>query len=326
MVEVDPDDIECRAQIRAADNPGFTEESLNEFAEAIKRDGQFQPAVIMQNPDPASPYKYVMGAGERRLRACRIAGIKLKCIIRNMSEQEFIRLQRAENIQRENLTQLEIATALSNSKKELGSLEAVAREWKKSINWVSERINYLRVVEADGAGSQAVKEGLTADITTITELARLEKQDQEAASEVLAKVKEDPSINLRKLVRDTREKINGRVSKLKSEEDYSSHPEDSFEESSMREDDTKAITTSPNKALSDSEPEQVKPSQPSKASNIQKVDEADFNHRSTRDLEIENKALLIQMEKLEKEIEALQAQLLAKQEEIERLKELDIRS
>ncbi|MRU22634.1 chromosome partitioning protein ParB, partial [Xylella fastidiosa subsp. multiplex] len=83
-----------------------------------------------------------------------------------------------ENIQRENLTQLEIAVALRDDKERLGALEKVAAEWNKGINWVSERINFIEVVETNSLTSQAVTEGITADITAVNDLYRREKVNQ----------------------------------------------------------------------------------------------------------------------------------------------------
>lgn len=90
-----------------------------------------------------------MVAGERRWLACKAVDIKLKAVIRELTDDQVRRVQRAENIQRENLTQLEIAVALRDDKERLGTLEKVAAEWNKGINWVSERINFLEVVETN---------------------------------------------------------------------------------------------------------------------------------------------------------------------------------
>ena len=102
-------------------------------------------------------------------------GLKLKAVVREMTDEQARRTQRAENIQRENLTQLEVADALRNDKERLGTLERVAGEWNKSLNWVAERIKFLEAVEAAGQASTAVTKGLTADITVVNDLHRLEK-------------------------------------------------------------------------------------------------------------------------------------------------------
>lgn len=198
--EIDPDLVDCEKQIRSKDNPGFTIESLTELGNDMKRDGQHEPAVLRKNPK--KPGRYLMVAGERRWRGCKIASIKLKAVVRDMDDEQARRVQRAENIQRENLTQLEIAVALRDDKQRLGTLEKVAAEWNKGINWVSERIKFLEVVEADGHASQAVAAGVTADISAVNDLHRLEKANPGAAKAVIEQAKADPSTNVRKAVRE----------------------------------------------------------------------------------------------------------------------------
>jgi ParB family chromosome partitioning protein len=198
--EIDPELIDCERQIRSEDNFGFTLESLTELGADIERDGQHEPAVLRKDPQKFG--RYLMVAGERRWRACKIVGIKLKAVVRELTDEQVRRVQRAENIQRENLTQLEIAVALRDDKCRLGTLEKVAAEWNKGINWVSERIKFLTAVEADGHVSHAVVAGITADITAINDLHRLEKIDANAAKAVIAQASADTNTNVRKVVRD----------------------------------------------------------------------------------------------------------------------------
>jgi len=197
---IDPKLVDCETQIRSKGNPGLTVESLTELGDDMKRDGQHEPAIVRKHP--TKPGRYLMVAGERRWRASKIAGIKLKVVVREVSDEQARRIQRAENIQRENLTQLEIATALSEDRQRLGTLEKVAAEWNKSINWVSERIRFLDVVQSEGEASKAVTAGITADISAINDLHRLEKTNSQAAKEVVKQASADPSLNIRKAVRE----------------------------------------------------------------------------------------------------------------------------
>lgn len=203
--EIAADLIDCEKQIRRADNPGFTVESLTELGNDMKRDGQHEPAVLRKNPK--KPGRFLMVAGERRWRACKMVGIKLQAVVRELSDEQAHRVQRAENIQRENLTQLEIASTLREDKERLGTLEKVAAEWNKGINWVAERIKFLEVVEADGQASQAVATGVTADISAVNDLHRLEKLSPSAAQAVIAQAKADPSTNVRKVVRESLQQL-----------------------------------------------------------------------------------------------------------------------
>ena len=84
-------------------------ETLEELAASIKAQGVMQPIVVR----PLSAEKYEIIAGERRWRACQLAGLdNIPVIIKYVPDEAAIALALIENIQRENLTPLEEATAL----------------------------------------------------------------------------------------------------------------------------------------------------------------------------------------------------------------------
>ncbi|WP_130932315.1 ParB/RepB/Spo0J family partition protein [Pseudomonas sp. Sample_24] len=201
IIKVNPGEVECKPQIRGKQNPGFTQESLMELGDDIEQNGQAEPAILRPHPNPESGFKYLMVAGERRQRSCAFKGLLLEAVVRDLTDAQAKRIQRAENVQRENLTQLEVALALKGDKEELGTLQAVADEWKKSISWVAERLAYLDAVEQPGASRTAVQNGVTADISVVNDLARLERLDQAAAVELVQRAEEDPDLNLRNEVR-----------------------------------------------------------------------------------------------------------------------------
>lgn len=201
IIKVHPHEVECRQQIRGKNNPGFTEESLKELGDDIEQNGQAEAAVLRPHPDPKSGFKYLMVAGERRLRACELKGILLEGVVRNLTDVQAKRIQRSENVQREGLMQIEIALSLKADKEELGTLQAVADEWKKSVSWVSERLSYLDAIESGAATRTAVQNGITADVSVVNDLARLERIDPVAAAAVVERVGDDPDLNMRNEVR-----------------------------------------------------------------------------------------------------------------------------
>lgn len=84
----------------------FEEESLNELADSIRVHGVIQPITVRRIENN----KYQLIAGERRLRASRLAGkAAIPAFVRNASDQESIEIALIENIQREDLNPLEIA-------------------------------------------------------------------------------------------------------------------------------------------------------------------------------------------------------------------------
>lgn len=87
----------------------FHEDSLNELAESIKEHGILQPIIIK----PSANNRYMLVAGERRLRAAKLAGLKkIPVLIRDYNAKYVPILALMENVQREDLTPIEEAIAL----------------------------------------------------------------------------------------------------------------------------------------------------------------------------------------------------------------------
>jgi ParB family chromosome partitioning protein len=85
------------------------EEALIELANSIKKQGIMQPIVIR----PISADRYEIIAGERRWRACQIAGLDtIPALIKPVGDEAAIAMSLIENIQRENLNPIEEAMAL----------------------------------------------------------------------------------------------------------------------------------------------------------------------------------------------------------------------
>ena len=85
----------------------FDEEALSELAESIKNDGLLQPIVVTEDIDG-----YVLIAGERRLRASKLAKLKeIRAIVLNSDDQKMRQFALIENIQREQLNSVELADA-----------------------------------------------------------------------------------------------------------------------------------------------------------------------------------------------------------------------
>jgi len=85
----------------------FDETALLELAESIKQDGLLQPIVVTEDIDG-----YVLIAGERRLRATKLAKLKeIRAVVLNSDEQQMRQFALIENIQREELNAIELADA-----------------------------------------------------------------------------------------------------------------------------------------------------------------------------------------------------------------------
>ena len=85
----------------------FEESSLYELSDSIKNDGLIQPIIVKEDIDG-----YILIAGERRLRASKLAKLKtIRAIISNSDEQKMRQLALIENIQRDELNSIELACA-----------------------------------------------------------------------------------------------------------------------------------------------------------------------------------------------------------------------
>ena len=85
----------------------FDEYLLNELAISIKRYGVIQPITVVKNG-----LKYIIIAGERRYRPCKIAGLKkIPVIVKDYTEKECKEIALIENLQREDLNPIEEAVA-----------------------------------------------------------------------------------------------------------------------------------------------------------------------------------------------------------------------
>ena len=139
IVDLDVDDIRPNPyQPRVV----FDSKSLNELALSIKENGVFQPIIVKK-----SIKGYELIAGERRLRASKIAGLeKIPAIIRQLDDGKMAEIALLENLQRENLNVIEEAKAYKKLIEELDlTQEELARKVSKSRSHVTNIIGILRL-------------------------------------------------------------------------------------------------------------------------------------------------------------------------------------
>ena len=122
----------------------FNQEALDELAESIKHYGVFQP-IIVKN----SIKGYDLIAGERRLRATKLAGIKtIPAIVKDFSDEQMREIALLENLQRENLTATELAWAYKGIIDSLHiKQEDLADRIGKSRSHVTNTLGLLRLPE-----------------------------------------------------------------------------------------------------------------------------------------------------------------------------------
>ena len=111
----------------------FDDEAIQELAASIKATGVLQPVLVRRDPGAGG---YQLVAGERRLRAAMINGLrKIPAIIREVDDREMMELSLIENVQRENLNPIEEARAYQTLVEKLGMTH----------DKVSERVGKQRV-------------------------------------------------------------------------------------------------------------------------------------------------------------------------------------
>ena len=95
----------------------FDEEKIKEMADSIVSHGLVQPIIV--NKEVSGKYQIV--AGERRFRACKIAGLReVPVIIKDLNDKEILEIALIENVQRQELTAIEEAEGFQQLVEEYG--------------------------------------------------------------------------------------------------------------------------------------------------------------------------------------------------------------
>lgn len=120
----------------------FDSNSLERLADSIKRNGLLQPITVRKRGDGA----YELIAGERRLRAARIAGLnQIPCIIKQAEGKKSAILGLVENLQREDLNMFEEAEGIRKLIDEWGmSQYDCAIKLGKAQSTISNKLRLLR--------------------------------------------------------------------------------------------------------------------------------------------------------------------------------------
>jgi len=136
----------------------FDEDSLRELAESIRQVGLLQPVIVRQE----GAEEYTLIAGERRLRAAQMAGLKrLPAIVRTPSEQQMLEMALIENLQREDINPIDAALAYKHLMEEFGlTQEQVALRVGKSVPAIS---NTLRLLQLPDYIQESIRSGLISE-------------------------------------------------------------------------------------------------------------------------------------------------------------------
>lgn len=125
----------------------FKEEALKELASSIEEYGVLEPIIVKKS----SVKGYEIIAGERRVRASKIAGKKtVPSIVRDLTDTEMMEIALLENLQREDLNPIEEAEAYNSLMKHLElTQEELASKLSKSRSYITNTLGLLKLSEAN---------------------------------------------------------------------------------------------------------------------------------------------------------------------------------
>ena len=145
IIEVEPN--------REQPRKNFNQEALEELAESIKEYGLIQPIVVTEKDG-----YYCIIAGERRWRACKLAGLEeIPAIVREDDERKNKEIALIENIQREDLNPFEKALGIKNLMESYNlTQEEVAKKLGKGRSTIA---NSIRVLNLEPRVLELAKQG-----------------------------------------------------------------------------------------------------------------------------------------------------------------------
>lgn len=144
----------------------FDDETLAELAESIKTHGMLQPVLLRPPVGDEPSGQYMLIAGERRLRAARLAGlVAVPALIGTVDEDRAAEMQLIENIQREELTLADTAAGVLQLYERHQTLKPVAALLGKSLPWVSKHLSVAS--KLNWAADRLLKSGATEDLDLV---------------------------------------------------------------------------------------------------------------------------------------------------------------
>ena len=125
------------------------ESALHELAESIRAQGVMQPVLVRRLADGGDAARFEIIAGERRVRAARLAGLdRVPVLVRNVGDEAAAAMALIENMQREDLNPLEEARGLQRLTQEFGlTHEAAAQAVGRSRSATTNLLRLLQLSE-----------------------------------------------------------------------------------------------------------------------------------------------------------------------------------
>lgn len=187
VLEIEVGMVISDPQVRTVFNP----QSIRELADSLLIEGQQTPIIV----SPMREGKYTIQKGERRWRAAKLAGIThVKAIVNDPAEDvvALIAGQLIENIQREDLTPMEIAVGVGKLHDAGLSNGQIADRLGKSAAFVSQHLGLLGLPEL---ALELYESGVVTDADSLNSLRKMYDTDLETFELFCAQAKERGSAN-----------------------------------------------------------------------------------------------------------------------------------
>jgi ParB/RepB/Spo0J family partition protein len=165
----------------------FDQEALQELADEIKVIGIHTPLIVR----PLDNGRYQIIAGERRFRAAKLAKLsQVPVLSKPRTDDEADKLHLSENIKRENLSQLELATrVLADYEKAGKQLAPLVEKYSMPKPKLSK---LLAIAQGGDLMVGLIKDGVTSNESVLGDVSRLERKDQKAAKVLVEKIRAEP--------------------------------------------------------------------------------------------------------------------------------------
>lgn len=180
----------------------FTEEALEELSCSIREFGIIQPLIVRKIGD-----RYELIAGERRLRAAKMVGLKaVPCVARSADDKEMAEIALIENLQREDLHFFEEATGYEKLLLQFSlTQDQLAKRVGKDQSTVANKLRLLKL-------KPAVRELLSKEQLTERHARALLKVDSEERQLALLQTVVDKKLNVRDTEQLVEDEIAGNLS------------------------------------------------------------------------------------------------------------------
>lgn len=125
----------------------ISDASVRSLSQSIRNHGLLQPIIVREHPLQSD--RFEIRAGERRWRACKLAGLKeIPVVVRKLDNEQALAVTVAENMLRKDLHPLEEADAIQLAFDREYDLKAIASRLGKSVGYLARRASLTRLSKA----------------------------------------------------------------------------------------------------------------------------------------------------------------------------------